>query len=264
MSGTPGGTSESRFIRLRWFNAAMSLLHLAQGVVILLLSNDFSVTLTTSFLKWLPATETLRTVSEDVVSLRLGPMIATFLLISAVAHFIMASPMAFDWYARNLRRKINYLRWYEYALSASLMVAIIAILSGVYDLPTLILLFILTAMMNLFGLMMELHNQTTDRTRWTAFVFGCIAGIVPWVIVAWYFFAAISSNTETIPTFVYTILPTLFVFFFSFALNMALQYKKVGPWKDYLFGETVYMVLSLTAKSALAWQVFGGTLARST
>jgi len=43
---------------------------------------------------------------------------------------------------------------------------------------------------------------------------------------------------------------------------MALQYKKVGPWKDYLYGERMYMILSLVAKSALAWQVFGGVLAR--
>jgi hypothetical protein len=44
---------------------------------------------------------------------------------------------------------------------------------------------------------------------------------------------------------------------------MLLQYKKVGPWRDYLFGERMYVLLSLVAKSALAWQVFGGTLARS-
>jgi len=44
---------------------------------------------------------------------------------------------------------------------------------------------------------------------------------------------------------------------------MVLQYKKVGPWRDYLFGERMYVLLSLVAKSALAWQVFGGTLARS-
>jgi heliorhodopsin len=40
-----------------------------------------------------------------------------------------------------------------------------------------------------------------------------------------------------------------------------LQYRRVGPWRDYLYGERGYIVLSLTAKSALAWQVFGGTLA---
>jgi len=39
-----------------------------------------------------------------------------------------------------------------------------------------------------------------------------------------------------------------------------LQYKKVGKWQDYLYGERVYIILSLVAKSLLAWQVFAGTL----
>ena len=50
------------------------------------------------------------------------------------------------------------------------------------------------------------------------------------------------------------------IFFNIFALNMFLQYKKVGKWKDYLHGERAYIILSLVAKSALAWQVFVGTL----
>jgi hypothetical protein len=41
---------------------------------------------------------------------------------------------------------------------------------------------------------------------------------------------------------------------------MFLQYKKIGPWKNYLYGERAYVLLSLIAKSALAWQVFAGTL----
>ena len=252
-----------KFRTLRRFNVAMCLLHLAQAAAMFALSNDFSVTITTSFLKLLPGVEVPDTVTEGLYDIRLGPLVAVFLLISAIAHFIMASPFGFPWYVRNLKKKINYLRWYEYSLSASLMVVIIGMLSGIYDAPSLILLFALTAMMNLFGLMMELHNQTTEKTNWTAYVFGCIAGIIPWVIIAWYFFSAFESAEGTIPTFVYYILASLFVLFFSFAVNMVLQYKKVGPWKNYLFGEKMYMILSLVAKSALAWQVFGGTLARS-
>ncbi len=50
------------------------------------------------------------------------------------------------------------------------------------------------------------------------------------------------------------------MFFNVFAVNMLLQYRRLGRWRDYLYGERVYMPLSLTAKSALAWQVFAGTL----
>ena len=56
------------------------------------------------------------------------------------------------------------------------------------------------------------------------------------------------------------IFASIFVFFNVFAVNMLLQYRKVGRWRDYLYGERVYMLLSLFANSALAWQVFAGTL----
>ena len=58
----------------------------------------------------------------------------------------------------------------------------------------------------------------------------------------------------------YAIYVSLFVFFNAFAVNMILQYRRFGRWRDYLFGERVYLWLSLRAKSALAWQVFAGTL----
>jgi len=48
--------------------------------------------------------------------------------------------------------------------------------------------------------------------------------------------------------------------FGGFAVNMYLQYKKKGRWADYLYGERLYMILSLVAKTALAWQIFAGSL----
>jgi len=108
---------------------------------------------------------------------------------------------------------------------------------------------------------MEYHNQYTKKVNWAGFIFGSIAGIAPWIVVFLYFLGAVNSGTAKPPAFVYAIVPTLFVFFNIFAVNMVLQYKKVGPWKDYLFGERVYIILSLAAKTVLAWIIFAGTLA---
>lgn len=252
---------DKRIRRLRWYNLVMGGFHLIQAALIFVLSSDFSLPVQSSFLHYVAETETLAPVTETLVNLRIGPLVALFLLISAIAHFTLASPWGFHWYARNLEKGINYARWYEYSLSASLMIVLIAMLSGIFDIASLILLFALTATMNLFGLIMELHNQTTKQTDWTSYIFGCFAGLVPWIAIAIYFVG--SASTGEMPTFVYFILGSLFVLFFSFAVNMFLQYKRIGPWKDYLFGESMYVLLSLVAKSALAWQVFGGTLARS-
>lgn len=251
---------ERKFVRLRLYNAFMGFLHLAQAVFIFILSNDFSLPITTSFLNLIPETGRLGPVTNTIINLPFGSMVALFLLLSALAHFIIVSPGVFGWYVNNLNKGINYARWYEYSLSASLMIVLIGMLCGLYDVAALLMAFTLTGVMNLCGLMMEIHNQLTDKTRWTSYTIGCIAGMVPWIAIAVYFFGSLSTADGGAPTFVYFIVPILFVFFFSFALNMVLQYKKVGPWKDYLFGERMYVLLSLVAKSALAWQVFAGTL----
>jgi len=141
------------------------------------------------------------------------------------------------------------------------MIVLIGMLVGIWDLGSMILMFGINAMMNLFGIMMEYHNQHTERTDWTAFIYGSIAGIIPWIVIVSYFISAVTSTDAQPPTFVYFIVASIFVFFNAFAVNMVLQYKKVGKWKDYLFGERVYIILSLVAKTLLAWQIFAGTLA---
>lgn len=254
------GSEEAPYKRLRVYNGVMGTFHLVQGVLMLALSNQFSLPVTTNYLQADQAATTQPGMPHVIGYLRIGPMVAAFLFMSALAHFLLIMPGIYQWYVKNLKKGANYGRWMEYSFSASLMIVVIAMLSGVYDLSTLILLFFLNMMMILFGWMMELHNQTTSKTNWTAFYFGCLAGIVPWVIISLYFFSAVTTPGANVPTFVYFILPILFVFFNIFAVNMVLQYKKVGKWRDYLFGEKAYILLSLLAKSALAWQVFAGTL----
>ena len=98
-----------------------------------------------------------------------------------------------------------------------------------------------------------------EKTDWTSFWFGTFAGTIPWVVIAIYLIGS-GSGEGGQPGFVYGIFGSIFVFFNVFAINMVLQYKKIGPWRDYLFGERAYIILSLTSKSILAWQVFAGTL----
>lgn len=237
----------------------MGLFHLIQGILILVLSNDFTLPINTTYLTFNETTYTLEPVLEHFKDIRLGYAIAIFLFLSSLAHFVISLPKIYDWYINNLKRGINYARWIEYAFSSSLMIVLIAMLVGVYDLSTLILMFGVNAMMILFGLMMEIHNQTTKKTNWLPYIFGCIAGILPWIVIALYLFNS-GDGVNKAPDFVYWIFFSIFLFFNSFAVNMFLQYKKVGKWKDYIYGERVYILLSLLAKSALAWQIFAGTL----
>ena len=83
----------------------------------------------------------------------------------------------------------------------------------------------------------------------------------PWVAIAVYLVVNINqTDSQGPPGFVYGIVFSIFAFFNSFALNQWLQYRQIGRWRDYLFGEVGYIVLSLTAKTILAWQIFANTL----
>jgi hypothetical protein len=248
------------FERLRLFNGVMAALHTVQALAILLLSTDFTLPITTSFLVFDEHVDRLVPEENTLFDLRIAPLVAVFLFISAIAHALLSLPRIFPWYVRNLRRGINYARWWEYALSASVMMVVIAMLAGMYDLPSLVLVFALTATMILFGLMMEIHNQSTDRVKWNAFWFGSFAGIVPWIAIGLYLLGPGTHGLGDVPGFVYAIYFSLSVWYALFPANMWLQYRRVGPWREYLFGEAMYIVLSLTAKSLLAWQTFAGTL----
>jgi hypothetical protein len=251
---------EKTFRGLRRFNAFMGLLHLIQGILMIVLSNDKTYPIFTNYLRFDIETTSLVPDPKLFYDLRFGPAVAVFLLLSAVAHFYL-STVGYPSYVNHLKKGMNPVRFYEYALSSSLMIVLIGMLVGIWDLGTLIVMFGVNASMNLFGIMMEKHNQHTQKIDWTAFIYGCFAGIVPWIVIVLYFAGSLSSAGAEPPGFVYAIIPTIFVFFNIFAVNMYLQYKKVGRWKDYLFGERIYIILSLAAKTALAWMIFAGTLA---
>ena len=251
---------EKVFIGLRRFNLVMGFLHLVQGIFMIAVSNEKTYPIFSNYLGFDATTFTLRPNPQLLYELRFGPAVALFLLLSAVAHFYL-STIGYQSYIQNLKKGMNPIRFYEYALSSSLMIVLIGMLCGLWDVGAIILIFGINATMNLFGIVMEKHNQTTEKTDWTAFIYGCIAGFIPWIVIMLYFVGAVNSGEGKPPGFVYVIIPTLFVFFNIFAINMVLQYKKVGPWKDYLFGERVYIILSLSAKTVLAWLIWVGTLA---
>ncbi len=247
---------EARLHKLRWWNLLVGLFLAVQAVVIAVLSNDFALPVVATFMGGPPGTEpTLHQIGE----FPLGWGVFAFMAISAAALLIIASPGVFGWYKRNLLKDRNYGRWMEYSISSSLMIVLIVMITGVSDLAALIAIFAINACMILFGLLMEKYEKP-GRPNWLSFIFGCFAGIIPWIAVLIYVWSPGFGDQQP-PGFVYGIIASLFVFFNIFAVNMVLQYKKVGRWRDYLFGEKVYIILSLTAKALLAWQVFSATLA---
>lgn len=256
---------EDKFAKLKRFNLIMGGFHLVQGLLMLILATsviqkiaEFQPKITQYFLRFNEQTRTLEQASKELFTLPFGVLVASFLFISAIAHGLIV--LNGKQYEEDLKQGVNKFRWFEYALSSSIMIVLISTLFGIYDIGTLTLIFLVNAAMNLFGLDMELLNAGSDKknVNWGPFIWGSIAGIAPWIVILTYMFG--TGNFDMVPWFVWAIVGTYFVAFNTFPINMILQYKKVGKWRDYLYGERAYIILSLIAKSVLAWLVLFGAM----
>ncbi|CAA9370972.1 MAG: Heliorhodopsin [uncultured Nocardioides sp.] len=251
---TAPGVDDRALRSLRWWNLALTVLHLGQAIAVSVLATDFAITITQSLPTGPPGTAIAS--PEGIFDLPVGAAIAAFLALASLDHLLTAT-VARRTYERDLRGGINRFRWVEYSFSATIMVVLIALYSGVVGISALIGIIGANVAMILFGWLQESANPPGSTTRtMKPFWFGCVAGAAPWVAIAYNLVAA-----EEVPGFVVGIFVSLFLFFNTFALNQWLQYRRLGPWRSYAFGEKAYLVLSLVAKSALAWQIFGGSLA---
>ncbi len=241
---------EKQVKKLRVWNIVVGLILAVQAVMIAVLTNNFSLPVTATFMAGPPGTAPAL---HQLFNIATGWGVFAFLTISALALLSIASPWVFPWYKRNLLESRNYGRWIEYFFSSSLMIVLISQIVGISDIAALLGIFGVNASMILFGALQEKYEKPGNKNL-LPFWMGCFAGAIPWVAVVIYTIAP-GLNVSP-PGFVYGIIISLFIFFNCFAVNMILQYKKVGPWRDYLFGEKVYIILSLTAKALLAWQIF--------
>ena len=230
-------------------------MHLAQAVLILMLTNGFTIAVTSSFPEGPPGTPV--PAPNTLFDVRIGWAVAIFLGLAALDHLLTAT-VSRGVYEHDLKRGINRFRWIEYSFSATLMIILIGFYSGITSINVVIAVAGANVGMILFGWLQERMNPPGRMsTTMLPFWFGALVGIAPWISIA-----VNIVGSKSVPGFVYGIVIAQFIFFFSFGLNQWLQYRGVGRWTDYAFGEKTYLVLSLVAKSVLAWQIFAGSLAR--
>jgi hypothetical protein len=247
-----------QFKSLRKLNLIAGGLHLASLLAILFLSTDVSLPVVATYMSDAPGTGSFAAPIE-LFSLNISYTVAAFMALSAFFHFFVSSGPIFPKYVDGLKRHINIYRWVEYSLSSSIMIVIILQLNGVTDYIALIAIFGVNVSMILFGWLQERYSEPGSGDM-LPFWFGCIAGAVPWIAIFINMLSPSGPPETTVPGFVIGIVISLFIFFNCFAIVQWKQYKAQGKWADYLHGERWYIILSLVAKSLLAWQVFVGAL----
>ena len=96
---------ETKFKKLRKFNLAMGVLHLFQGALMLVITSNTTAPIIANFLHPAGPGGPLIPRAEVLVNVPLGPVVASFLFVSAIAHFWVSSPKGYPWYVGTSRRE---------------------------------------------------------------------------------------------------------------------------------------------------------------
>ena len=89
--------------------------------------------------------------------------------------------MFFTRYGNGLKRNRNYFRWTEYSLSSSVMIWLVAQITGITDVAALFSIFAVNASMIMFGALQEKY-ESPGSGGFLPFIFGSMTGVVPWIV----------------------------------------------------------------------------------
>ena len=78
------------------------------------------------------------------------------------------------------------------------MIVLIAMICGITEIAAMIAIFGVNASMILFGALMEKYEKP-GKPKWLAFLFGCFAGIIPWIAIAVYVWIPGPRRAPTLP-----------------------------------------------------------------
>ena len=156
----------------------------------------------------------------------------------------------------------NPFRMIEYSISASAMVWAITQLCGIHDVHLIMMLCVGTCLGMLMGLVVEFLPREDNKDDMIAssfirnfiYTIACFSIFVPWLVIICYFFQGAAQSAP--PDFVYAAFLGTLLLFILFGINSYLN--RIAKRYDFETAEIIYIVLSFTAKTFLAADVFGG------
>jgi hypothetical protein len=240
------------FSDLRSINIILSALHAMQGIFVLILGSAYELPVHLITLHGQNGSVAVNVHTLLVLDVRW--MIAAYFIVTAIGHLLKATVLH-KMYQRNMLRRFNPIRWVEYSISSTIMLVLLALVAGVTSISAITAVIIFGILISLCGLAME-SSASRENGSWWPFWIGIFASTAPWILIIARQASVASFGEPTLSTATILTYAMMFVLFMLFPGIMYFTYKRQGIWKSYLNTELAYMMLSLFAKTALAWLLY--------
>ncbi len=244
---------------LNAWNKALVVLYLIQGLALLVFANAKNIAVTTTYLTPDPLASSGGELVRVNATRALFDVNLVYLLVATLVVMISARLAAATFYRvryeAELNERISKIRWLELGLGGGLMVVTVAMICGVSDLASLVMLFVLTEVAAFSALLLE--EKITSVANYATGLKGLL---LPWLVVGGYLVGSSVYGHANTPAFVYWIFGTMAAAFGALAVTAYLTAKQKSRWIDYMYSEKTYVILSFVAITALIGQVFFGLL----
>lgn len=187
-------------------------------------------------------------------------MLIVFTLVTAIFHLLYA--IRVGQYTQNIEKGKNWMRWLEYSITATIMLWVIAISSGVQDISWQVIIIVCSVLCMLCGLWSE--RSDTKRSKIWITLLGWAFIILGYGLVIYTFIDTVRQSPVGVPGFVYAIVIGMCIFYMSFGAIHAthLYIGQDNPVTNRRI-EAAYTVDSMVSKTLLVSLLFSGFVARN-
>ena len=192
----------------------------------------------------------------------------TFLFTCLIHYFYYTNGFGTGVYKDQLKRSQNSIRWLEYAITSTVMIFVLCIISGVKEADTVTLITLINAA--LMGLGYFVETAPTKKGKIIALFMGFYILGALWYTILYNFYSRIDQvqkvdhptvpgKKREVPSWVKQVLTPMFFWYLSFgivALFYVKNYNKIGfKFETY---ERSYIILSYLSKAFMGYYLAFG------
>ena len=149
----------------------------------------------------------------------------------------------------------NPLRFYEYAVTATIMQVGGMVALGITDFYFFVLSIVANVALQVVGYILEIMDRDSLSHQRIAAILLNMFTLITFAQLFALFMQMFASQTHHLSVFLWNLIPN-FILWQSFGLVARSNFYKKGPFEDALFTEKAYMALSIITKLSLFWLQF--------
>lgn len=185
-------------------------------------------------------------------------LVVGILVILAIINLLLASLLK-KRYETLIKNNSTAVRWIVFGTTNGFAMLTIALLSGLLDIASLLLMITVCAYTVVFGYLIS--NVDSKKCTKKLVELSAIKMLaVSWLVLIVYVLGTIAFGGNSINAFVYYIFATALLAQVVYIFILKMHSKKRGKWSEFVYSETAVIALSFILQSAVTWQVFLGTL----